>query len=39
VVDYHEDQAVVKGVNPGQMILINSLPGAFEGMKVSPVKK
>ncbi|MEY2950428.1 MAG: hypothetical protein RLZZ248_1629 [Bacteroidota bacterium] len=39
VVDYHEDQAVIKGVDPGQLILINSLPGAFEGMKVSPVKK
>jgi multidrug efflux pump subunit AcrA (membrane-fusion protein) len=39
VVDYHEDKAVIKGVAPGQMILINSLPGAFEGMRVSPVKQ
>lgn len=39
VVDYHEDKAVIKGVTPGQMILINSLPGAFEGMKVSPVNQ
>lgn len=39
VVDYHEDKAVIKGVAPGQMILFNSLPGAFEGMKVSPIKQ
>lgn len=32
------EQAVVKGLSNGQMVVVDRLSGAFEGMRVAPVK-